>query len=216
MKITRKQLKKIIKEALGFEPTANHIFMLIGPPSIGKSTWIRENVPNAFVISSDATVESAASKHGFSYDDLFAGYSTQEEIEQDFEHPKFGKISDQLIGWKSKRAPKAFQKTNIAEKEADDELTRLKQAATSSGQPIVIDMTNTSAGGRKFMMSQINPGPEFIKVGVVFEFAGAEEDIKHLAKTRNTLRQLQGKGPKTIPDGAYDRIGIVTGKRLQP
>lgn len=225
MKITRKQLKKIIKETLGFEPTANHIFMLIGPPSIGKSTWIRENVPNAFVISSDETVEAAAKKHGFTYDNLFDGYPTEEQLNtqkldqhgkpmfdadgkpilKGYVHPDFGPIVDQQIKWKSFK-PDAFQFTNTAEKEADDELERLKTTATQSGKPIVVDMTNTSAHIRKLVMDKINPGPEFIKVGVIFEFAGAESEIKRLAKTRNTLRQLQGKGPKTIPDGAYDRI----------
>jgi len=205
MKITKQQLIKLIKETLDFAPTANHIFMLIGPPSIGKSTWIRENVPDAFVISSDETVEAAAKARGFSYDDLFAGYPTQEEIDTGFDHPRYGPIGDQQVSWK-KWAPKAFQKTNLAEKEADDEMTRLKKASTTSGKPIVIDMTNTNAGGRKFMMGQINPGPNFVKVGVVFEFAGAEEDIKYLAQTRSDLRGLEGKGPKTIPDAAYDRI----------
>ena len=116
MKITKNQLRKIIKESLGYTPTAKHIFMLIGPPSIGKSTWIRENVPNAFVISSDETVESAAKKHGFTYDDLFAGYPTEAEIAANYTHPKYGPIGDQQIGWKSFK-PKAFQLTNTAEKE---------------------------------------------------------------------------------------------------
>ena len=225
MKITKRQLKKLIKESLGYTPTAKHIFMLIGPPSIGKSTWIRENVPDAFIISSDETVEAAAKKHGFTYDNLFDGYPTQEQLDtpkldkdgnikldpdgnpilKGYVHPQFGPIADQQIGWKSFK-PDAFQFTNTAEKEADDELNRLKAEATASGKPIVIDMTNTSTYLRKKVMGEINPGPEFIKVGVIFEFAGVEEDIKHLARTRNTLRQLQGKGPKTTPDGAYDRI----------
>ena len=226
MKITKEKIRKLIKESLGYTPTAKHIFMLIGPPSIGKSTWIRENVPDAFIISSDETVEAAAKSAGFTYDDLFAGYPTEEQLnmpklDQDgnpmidkntgkpilkgYVHPKYGPIADQQIGWKSFK-PDAFQFTNAAEKKADDELERLKTIATQSGKPIVVDMTNTSAHIRKMVMDQINPGSEFIKVGVIFEFAGAEEDIKHLARTRNTLRQLQGKGPKTIPDGAYDRI----------
>ena len=205
MKIKKSKLKKLIKESLGITPTANHIFMLIGPPSIGKSTWIKENVPDAHVISSDETVETAAKNHGFTYDDLFDGYPTPEQIESNYVHPDYGPIGDQQIGWKSFK-PKAFQWTNAAEKEADDELEMLKKTATQSGKPIVVDMTNTSAHIREKVMTKINPGPNFVKVGVIFEFAGSEEDIKHLARTRNTLRQLQGKGPKTIPDAAYDRI----------
>lgn len=205
MKITKEKIRKLIRESLGYTPTAKHIFMLIGPPSIGKSTWVRENVPDAFVISSDETVEAAAKKAGFTYDDLFDGYPTEEQIKSNYVHPDYGPIGDQQIDWKSFK-PKAFQLTNSAEKEADDELKRLKAIATQSGKPIVIDMTNTSAHLRKKVMDDIKPGPDFIKVGVIFEFAGAEADIKHLARTRNTLRQLQGKGPKTIPDRAYDSI----------
>ena len=49
-------------------------------------------------------------------------------------------------------------------------------------------------------------GMDLKKIGVVFEFAGAEEDIKRLARTRTELRSVEGLGPKTIPDAAYDRM----------
>jgi len=53
MKLTLRQLKRLIQEALDFTPTATDLFVLIGPPSIGKSTWISENIPDAYIISSD-------------------------------------------------------------------------------------------------------------------------------------------------------------------
>ena len=224
MKITRRQLKRIIQEALDFQPTAKHLFVLIGLPSIGKSTWIQENVPDAHIISSDETMERAAAKHGFTYDDLFDGYPTQEQLDtpkldqhgkamvdndgnpilKGYVHPDFGPIVNQQIKWKTFK-PDAFQFTNIAEKEADDELTASRNAAVSSGKPIVIDMMNTSAGGRKFQISELKLPDDYIKVGVVFQSEGAEDDILALSKSRNIFGQMNTGAKKTIPDHIFHR-----------
>ena len=205
MRITRRQLKRLIQEALDFQPTAKHLFVLIGLPSVGKSTWISENVPDAHIVSSDATMERAAAKHGFTYDNLFDGYPTDEQIESGYVHPDFGPIGDQQIDWKKGRSPKAFQLTNAAEKEADEELKAIRVAAATSGKPIVIDMMNTSAGGRKFQVSKLNLPDDYIKVGVVFQSEGSEDDILALSKSRNIFGQMNTGAKKTIPDHVFHR-----------
>ena len=215
MKITRRQLKKLIQESLGFTPSASDLFVLIGPPSVGKSTWIRENVPDAYVISSDEITEAIAAQNKMSYDDMYE-YPPQPtlrsgepnpDFDPDAVHPRFGKIVDQGISWK-KWAPKAYEKVNALEIQALEKLEQVKKDAKLSGKPIVIDMTNMNVGVRKRIIGEMlqYTGMDLKKIGVVFEFAGEEEDIKQLARTRNTLRQLSGEGPKTIPDGAYDRM----------
>ena len=215
MKLSRRQLRNLIQEALGFTPGPTDMFVLIGPPSIGKSTWIRENVPGAYVISSDEVTEAIAAKNKMSYDDMFT-YPQQPTLRSgdpnpDFNpdevHPKFGKIIDQGISWKS-WAPKAYEKVNAAEIEALEKLEQVKREAKNSGKPIVIDMTNMNTGVRKRIVTEMltHTGMNLKKIGVVFEFAGAEEDIKRLARTRTDLRGLEGLGPKTIPDVAYDRM----------
>lgn len=215
MKLARRQLRKLIQEALGFTPTAADLFVLIGPPSIGKSTWISENIPNAYIISSDEVTEAVAAAEGMSYDDMFE-YPPQPTLrsgesnpnyDPNEVHPKFGKVVDQGIDWKS-WMPKAYEKVNTAEIRALEKLEQVKQDAKSSGSPIVIDMTNMNVGSRKRIIDEMirYTGLDLRKIGVVFEFAGAEEDIKSTAASRNVLKQMSGYGPKTIPDIAFDRM----------
>jgi hypothetical protein len=215
MKFTRHQLKKLIQEALGFTPAATDMFVLIGPPSIGKSTWIGENIPNAYIVSSDEVTEAVAAAEGMSYDDMFE-YPPQPtlrsgEANPNYDpteiHPRFGKVVDQGIDWKS-WMPKAYEKVNTAEIQALKKLEQVKQDAKTSGKPIVIDMTNMNVGSRKRIIDEMIrfTGINLRKIGVVFEFAGAEEDIKATAASRNILKQMSGHGPKTIPDIAFDRM----------
>ena len=215
MKLTRRQLKKLIQEALDFTPEATDMFVLIGPPSIGKSTWISENVPGAYIVSSDEVTESVAASHKMSYDDMFE-YPQQEftrsgdpnpNYNPNEIHPLFGKVVDQGIPWK-KWLPKAYEKVNAAEIQALDKLEQVKKDAKLSGRPIVIDMTNMNVGGRKRIIDQMlqYTGMNLRKIGVVFEFEGAEQDIKNVAMSRNVLKQMSGRGPKTIPDIAFDRM----------
>ena len=215
MKITIKKLKRLIREALDFQPTATDMFVLIGPPSIGKSTWISENVPDAYIVSSDEVTESVAASHKMSYDDMFE-YPQQPTLRSgdpnpnynpDEIHPLFGRVVDQGIEWK-KWLPKAYEKVNAAEIQALDKLEQVKKDAKFSGKPIVIDMTNMNVGNRKRIIDQMlqYTGMNLRKIGVVFEFEGAEQDIKNVALSRNILKQMSGRGPKTIPDVAFDRM----------
>jgi len=215
MKLTRRQLKKLIMEALDFTPEATDMFVLIGPPSIGKSTWISENVPDAYIVSSDEVTESVAASHKMSYDDMFE-YPQQPTLRsgdpnpafnRNEIHPLFGKVVEQGIEWK-KWLPYAYEKVNAAEIQALDKLEQVKKDAKFSGKPIVIDMTNMNVGTRKRIIDEMvkYTGMNLRKIGVVFEFEGAEQDIKNVAMSRNILKQMSGKGPKTIPDVAFDRM----------
>ena len=215
MKLTRRQLRKLIQEALDFTPAATDLFVLIGPPSIGKSTWISENIPDAYIISSDEVTEAVAAKNKMSYDDMFE-YPPQPTLRSgepnpDYNpnevHPRFGKVVDQGISWKS-WMPKAYEKVNAAEIEALEKLEQVKADAKTSGKPIVIDMTNMNTGVRKRIIDEMTSltGMQLNKIGVVFEFSGAESDIKDTAASRNILKQMSGHGPKTIPPAAFDRM----------
>ena len=112
---------------------------MIGPPSVGKSTWIRENVPDPYIISSDEVTDAVAASRKMSYDDMFE-YPPQPTLrsgdpnpdyDPDYVHPRFGKIVDQGIPWK-KWAPSAYEKVNAAEMEALEKLEQVKSAAKSS------------------------------------------------------------------------------------
>lgn len=47
------------------------MFILIGPPGIGKSTWIQKNWPETPILSTDYFTEQVAKENGVTYDDIF-------------------------------------------------------------------------------------------------------------------------------------------------
>lgn len=50
------------------------LYMLIGVPASGKSTWAKSNRGNAIVASSDEYIEQQAKKLGSTYSDVFDDY----------------------------------------------------------------------------------------------------------------------------------------------
>ena len=50
----------------------NKMIVLVGPPSVGKSTWIKSNFPDAYIISRDDIVDLVSINYGWTYDDMFA------------------------------------------------------------------------------------------------------------------------------------------------
>ena len=50
------------------------IFVLVGPPAVGKSTWIKSTFQknDPYIINRDAIVEEVASQMGMTYDDMFS------------------------------------------------------------------------------------------------------------------------------------------------
>lgn len=47
------------------------MYFMIGLPCVGKSTWIKENAPNFFVVSSDRWIEFAAAERNITYTEAF-------------------------------------------------------------------------------------------------------------------------------------------------
>lgn len=47
------------------------LYMLVGVPASGKSTWVKDNRGNALVASSDDFIEKQAEKAGSTYSDVF-------------------------------------------------------------------------------------------------------------------------------------------------
>jgi predicted kinase len=48
-----------------------NLYILIGPPAVGKSTWRNNNIKDPYVISRDDVVDMVAEANGLTYDDLF-------------------------------------------------------------------------------------------------------------------------------------------------
>ena len=150
-------MKKIMNEWRSFlkekSVRKKKIYVLVGPPSVGKSTWIKQNADNSYIISSDEKTIEVARERGMTYDDMFV-YPSQplnrdktpnESFDPDFVHPVWGPIVDQQLSWK-KWMPKAYKKVNDAEVEAQKRLDYQYANATSAGKDSVLELTNMHKG----------------------------------------------------------------------
>ncbi len=175
------------------------IFVLIGPPSVGKSTWIKNTFGEIqpFVISRDEIVENVAGQYGWTYDDLFSSPIKDVEKEGD-KNEKYGTVikSPAHMTW----APLSYDKVL----EANGKVQAIfdeKVKAAKGKDTIVVDMTNMNSGARKGALKSIEGVEnEYHKTAVVFNFKGAEEIIKKIAAKRSK------ESNKTIPPAAFDRM----------
>ena len=182
------------------------LFVLVGPPSVGKSTWIK-NYPEfqdetPYAINRDDIVEEVASSYGLTYDDMFAKPGPDENIGD--ENPKYGKVVE---------SPPQIQKFQMMSYDkvlnANNEINKLledKFANAANNKYIVVDMTNMSKFARENALKKLSPIlPEHKKIAVVFNFKGGEDLIKKMAQKRSDEYKSMGKS-KTIPPEAFDRM----------
>lgn len=171
------------------------IFVLIGPPSVGKSRWIKDTFEEPpFVISRDDIVDEVSSEHGWTYDDLMTNPPPDAEIGSVDE--KFGEVMP---------APKEYSWTKLvyadvldANKEVQFRFNRRVAEAPTVSDNIVIDMTNMNSDARKNNLRQFKDLQNYEKIAVVFEFQGIEDSILKVAEKRAAKEKLKGKS-KTIP-----------------
>jgi predicted kinase len=95
------------------------IWILCGLPGAGKSTWVKNNLPNAHVICRDSILESVAAEHGISYDDSFKN----NHLAKDVQHIASSQLLHELLPSTLAKVP--------------DEVD------------IVVDMTNLSSSSRR-------------------------------------------------------------------
>jgi len=169
-----------------------NLYVLIGPPAVGKSSWIRKHIKeDKIIISKDDIIEKVIfPKYGLSNRDLFS--TGAEEYEVDAEHPekkKLGKVK------KIKRYSRSQQK-DVEKKvfdvayEAAEEMNRIHdsriQSALASGvKNIIVDAMHMQRSTRKSTIDLVRGNKDFKIIGVVFPFQGYEKQIKQSADTRS-------------------------------
>jgi hypothetical protein len=199
-KLIVERWNRFVNEA---EENKKKIFVLVGPPSVGKSTWIQNTfAEEPYTINRDDLVEQVAEGFGWTYDDLFvAPPQGSEEGEED---PKYGQVvkSPSFMTWQPLSYDKVLQANNQVQSLFMDRVS----SAVPSGKDIVVDMTNMNANARKAALNAIKGSEElYEKIAVVFQFEGAEETIKAVAQKRAEAAKRTGKS-KTIPAAAFDRM----------
>jgi len=187
------------------------VFFLIGPPGVGKSTWLKEEGPkhgivDPYIISMDDVTDMVGDKHGYSYDDMFARpiQPGQEGYSDEQHHDRFGDMIDQPLEWKTWE-PKVWERVAAAQAEAMSEHERNVKGAKDSGRPVVVDMTNMNRGARDRMKSELD-APDHKMIAVVFDWNNDVERLKQTAKERNEKRIAETGRSKTIPPEAFDRM----------
>ena len=210
MEESKNMIREMIWEAMGDMQKAK-IFLLIGPPSVGKSEWIRREGPkhgivNPYTISMDDVTDQVGDKYGLDYDEMFEkpiqpgqpGYTEDQYSEE------YGEMIDQPLAWKTWE-PKVWSKVAEAQASAMSEHERIVDAAAISGRPVVVDMTNMNKGGRERMIKQID-APNHELIAVVFDWNEDVEFLKTSSAERARERFEKTGRRKTIPPEAFDRM----------
>lgn len=186
------------------EQGMKNIFVLVGPPSVGKSTWIQKTFGDIkpYIINRDDLVEQVASEEGWTYDDMFVAPPKDAQIGDTDE--KYGNVV-KAPTWMTWQAT-VFDKVLEANGEVQKLFNERVSGAIPSGKDIVVDMTNMNAGARKGALRAIQGlEGEYEKIAVVFRFKNVEEFIKRVAAKRAEVAKRMGKS-KTIPHAAFKRM----------
>lgn len=179
------------------------LFVLVGPPAIGKSTWINKTFEEKpYIISRDDIVDHIAGSMGMTYDDMFASPKAEETLGT--ENDKYGIVvkSPAFMTWQ----PLSYSKILEANEKINNLLKEKMRNATKSERDIVVDMTNMTANARKQALKILEGNEhEYEKIAVVFDFKGAEDIVKRMSRKRSDEIKAVG-GSKTIPDNVLDRM----------
>jgi hypothetical protein len=179
------------------------IYILVGPPSVGKSTWVKNNIldDNSYVINRDELVEKVAEELDLTYDDLFVTPPQGSNLGDLSD--KYGTVvkSPDYMTW----SPLSYDKILDANSKVA-ELFSQRVADAKNYNTIIVDMTNMNSGSRKTALNAIKGvEDDYKKIAVNFKFKGSEDLIKKVAKKRAEEAKKLGKS-KTIPDSAFDRM----------
>jgi len=186
------------------------IYLLIGPPSIGKSTYIKSafDPSTTTIISRDDIVQKIALSHGLTYDDLFE--FPPKDTPVGVLVPGFEKFGETIPTNDRLKHISPVSYSNIVDinQVADDQLKNKFDSALSLGNDIAIDMTNMKKISRADFIKQAKSQNENIKVvGVVFNFQDPDTlDILKKMAERRRIEDLKKGLKKTITPEVFARI----------
>lgn len=176
--------------------------MLIGPPAVGKSFWVKKYAPEAIVINRDDIVEKQAEAVGCTYNNSFIFPPDDAKIgDTVLGFEQYGKVVASELEWRETE----FEVNQKIHNASTKELMQKIEHASTLKKDIVIDMTNLTVKNREFSLEKF--GNDFFKIAVVFNFNSPEliAAIKNNSKKRSEELRKLGK-EKTIPDATYDKM----------
>lgn len=203
--------KKTLQRLAGINPgqiKKVNFYILIGPPAIGKSTFIKNMPKDTLVINRDDVVQQVASEYGLTYDDLFILPPNGSRIGHIIpRYENFGKVKEapiEIRHW----APVVFENIDIINFEVFKRMSFLfKQAKTSKYPNVVVDMTNMSLESRSRILNIMQDKVRFRYIAVEFDISDPEtKEIIKKASLKRREEDLKKGIKKTIPDSVFDRM----------
>ena len=181
------------------------IYVLIGPPSVGKSTWVKNNLSNVFIVSRDNIVEQVASNSNFTYDDLFV--NPDQDLPMGYEDEKFGRVVTRPYYLAKFLPAKMWDKIAICNKDINEIFEDRIKESKDTGEDIVVDMTNMNVKSRKGILNNFKDLRGYRKIAVNFNIEGedVQSAIKEIAIQR-AIEISQKGGSKTIPEHVMNHM----------
>lgn len=205
----KKWLFEIVsQEESGVENHHNktEIVVLVGPPAVGKSTFIKNKFPEGSValVNRDDIVDDVSRSMGMTYDDMFELPPKDSVVGSTVAGKEnFGQVQDAppWMNWTTK----VYSNIQEANKIINSQLEKKFRDAVSSGKHVIVDMTNMTSGARRGALKYVQ-GKDFFKRAVVFTLQ--ESDLPELLKrmkNRSDFIKANG-GSKTIGADVIDRM----------
>jgi len=180
------------------------LFVLVGPPAIGKTTWIERNAPEAFVINRDDIVNQVSGSLGLTYDDMFA--SPSQDLEIGHQDPKYGEVIEKPDYLPDFLPDKLWSKVTDANGQVFEKLNQRFAGAGQADKDVVVDMTNMDADNRKMAFDAIGP-TDHKKIAVVFNFQGSDVQKALMKLSQKRAKEIKAQGgSKTIPESAFQNM----------
>jgi DNA polymerase-3 subunit epsilon len=168
--------KQNVKEETEDKEQQKNFYVLVGPPAVGKSTWIKKNF-----------VDTGKNFEVVSYD----------EIIDKIIYPKYGLTAKDVWSKVDNKSPEAVEAFKEVQRLFAD---KIKEVAAKRPDNIIVDGLNATKKSRAQSLRIANLLPKYKKIAVKFEFAGYEDKILQadIARAKERGGQRVAINPEVI------------------